>query len=175
VDLPARRQFRAALSWQIALAVYMQLISWIPLGRWNYQPCCAPGLQQLRQGALSWSDAIGTGVFLLPLMFFWVGMRWQRRWMMWFSLLAITIWVGLQLWTWWPPYLFGASQHWAEVYARAFADSTRILPRRGNHLPPDALHVVLQILLSGAAATGIRALLGWPKRRAPLSDRTGNA
>jgi hypothetical protein len=175
VDPPGRRQFRTALAWQIALAVYMQLISWIPLGHWNYQPCCAPGLELLRQGALSWIDAVGTGAFLLPLILFRLGVRWQRRWMMWFSLLAITIWLGLQLWTWWPPYVFGASQRWTEVYGRAFAGSTPILPRWGNHLPPDAMHIVLQVLLSGAAATGIMALLRQPKRCEPSSDSFGNA
>lgn len=175
MDPPARRQFRTALAWQIALAVYMQLISWIPLGRWNYQPCCAAGLQLLRQGKLSWSDGVGTSAFVLPLMSFWAGMRWQRRWMMWFSLLAITIWLGLQLWTWWPPYVFGASPRWADVYARAFAGSTRILPRRGSHLPPDAMHVVLQILLAGAAATGMTPLLRQRKRREPSSGRTEDA
>ena len=43
----AKRQDRTALAWQIGLAAYMQLISWVPLGRWNYQPCCPPGLEQL--------------------------------------------------------------------------------------------------------------------------------
>ena len=59
---------------------------------------------------------------------------------MWLAWLATAVWLGLQLWTWWPPYLFGASDRWSQVYARAFAESTPILPRWGNHLPPDAAY-----------------------------------
>jgi len=78
---------------------------------------------------------------------------------MWLALAATTIWLGLQLWTWWPPYLFGASERWSQVYARAFAQSTSILPRWGSHLPPDAAHFALQVLLSGSVATGGMALV----------------
>jgi len=66
------------------------------------------------------------------------------------------------VWAWWPPYLFGASAHWSQVYARAFAQTTPILPRWGNHLPPDALHLVLQILLVGTVITGGIAIMRQP-------------
>jgi len=152
-------EYRTALGWQIALALYMQLISWVPLGRWNYQPCCAPGLEQLRRGTLSASDGLMMVAFLLPVAVFWLGARRDWRWAMVLSLLPIGVWLGLQIWTWWPPYLFGASEHWSRVYARAFAESTPILPRWDNHLPPDAAHFVLQVLLAGSMATGTRAVL----------------
>ncbi len=142
-------EYRTALGWQIALALYMQLISWVPLGRWNYQPCCAPGLEQLRRGTLSASDGLMMVAFLLPVAVFWLGARRDWRWAMVLSLLPIGVWLGLQIWTWWPPY----------VYARAFAESTPILPRWDNHLPPDAAHFVLQVLLAGSMATGTRAVL----------------
>jgi hypothetical protein len=150
---------RTALAWQIGLAAYMQLISWVPLGRWNYQPCCASGLEQIRRGTLTVTDALGAAAFLLPAALFWLGARRQWRWAMWLALLATTVWLGLQVWTWWPPYLFGASAHWADVYARAFAQSTPLLPRWGNHLPPDGMHFVLQVLLAGTVVSGARALL----------------
>ena len=152
------RTYRTALVWQVALAAYMQLVTWVPLGRWNYQPCCATGLEQLRRGTLSPLDALGAAAFVLPLASFWWGARTGRRGAMWLSLVAIAVWLGLQLWSWWPPYIFGASDHWAEVYARAFAQSTGVLPHWGNHLPPDGMHVVLQVLLAGSAFTGTRAL-----------------
>lgn len=152
-------QYRTALFWQIGLAAYMQLISWFPLGRWNYQPCCPTGLELLRRGALPLSDVVGAGMFLLPVALFWLGARRAWRWAMWLALAATTIWLGLQIWTWWPPYLFGASEHWSEIYARAFAQSTPILPRWGNHLPPDAAHFTLQVLLAGSVTTGAMALL----------------
>ena len=77
---------------------------------------------------------------------------------MWLALASYMVWLGLQLWTWWPPYLIGASEHWSQVYERAFARSTPILPRWGNHLPPDAMHVVLQALLVGVVASGLTLL-----------------
>ena len=86
------------------------------------------------------------------------------------------VWLGLQLWTWRPPYLFGASEHWSQVYARAFARSTPILPRWANHLPPDALHFVLQLLLSGSVATGTMAVLRQPhgtRSSRPLQPTSG--
>ncbi len=72
--------------------------------------------------------------------------------------MAYAVWLGLQLWTWWPPYLFGASERWSRVYERAFSKSTPILPRWGSHLPPDAMHFVLQGLLVGVAASALIAL-----------------
>ena len=158
--------YRTALLWQIALAVYMQVISWFPLGRWNYQACCPPGLEALRRGTLTLGDAAGAGAFLLPLALFWLGARWEWRWAMWLAVVATTVWLALQLWTWWPPYLLGASDRWAQVYARAFAESTPILPGWGNHLPPDAMHFFLQLLLAAAVVTGGRALLRQPLRKA---------
>lgn len=50
------------------------------------------------------------------------------------------------------------------VYARAFAESTPILPRWGNHLPPDAAHFVLQVLLLSTVATGAMAVLRQKRR-----------
>ena len=53
---------RATLVWQLVLAVSMQLISWVPLGRWNYQPCCPPALQVLLIGTVvSGTRAIAAG------------------------------------------------------------------------------------------------------------------
>ena len=137
----------------------MQLILWVPLGRWNYQPCCPPGLKSLRQGTLEAGDAVGAAAFVLPFVMFWIGARREWRPMMWLAVVATMIWLGLQLVTWWPPYLFGASERWAQTYERAFSQSTPILPRWGNHLPPDAAHFVLQVLLSGAVISGVAALV----------------
>lgn len=152
-------QYRVALGWQIALALYMQVISWIPLGRWNYQPCCPTGFELLRRGDLAASDAAGAAAFVLPAAFFWVGARRGWRWAMGLSLLATAIWLVLQLVSWWPPYLFGASERWSVTYERAFAQATQVLPRWGRHLPPDAAHLVLQILLIGAVGASAKALL----------------
>jgi hypothetical protein len=159
VGRPADGSHRAACWWQVSLAVYMQAILWIPLGRWNYQPCCRTGLEQLRQGTLTFGDGLGAAVFVLPLLVFWWGTRQARRWALWLAIVSYAVWLGLQLWTWWPPYIRGASEQWSQVYARAFAQSTPILPRWGNHLPPDAAHFVLQVLLLAVVASGSLTLL----------------
>ena len=150
---------RAALGWQTGLAFYMQVVSWVPLGRWNHQPCCPTGLEQFRRGTLAVGDALGAAAFVLPLLVYWWGRRQGHRWAMWLSLASYAVWLGLQLWTWWPPYISGASARWAQVYERAFAHSTAILPRWGDHLPPDAMHLVLQILLLGVVVSGSLTLL----------------
>jgi hypothetical protein len=151
------RLWRQAIAWQIALAAYMQMISWLPLGRWNYQPCCPVAIDRAKRGALGAVDALGLAAFLLIPLVFALGRR-KHRWLAWLSISAYGVWLALQLGTWWPPYLFGASERWSRVYARAFADSTQWLPRWDNHLPPDAMHLVLQALLVGAMISGWRYL-----------------
>ena len=153
------KPYRTALVWQLALAAYMQLVSWVPLGRWNYQPCCPPALVLLRDGSASAADAAPLLLFVVPAAVFWVGARRKSRWTMALAVLATAIWLGLQIRSWWIAYIFGASEQWARVYARAFAQATAVLPRWGNHLPPDAMHLVLQILLVGAVVTGVRAIV----------------
>ena len=70
----ARERYRTALLWQLALAGYMQAISWVPLGRWNYQPCCPPGLEAIRRGTVTTGDVTGTLAFLLPAALFGVAL-----------------------------------------------------------------------------------------------------
>lgn len=146
------------LRWQVVLAAYMQLILWIPLGRWNYQPCCPTGWTQLTRGTLTLADALLGFAFVLPLVTFWLADRRGWRWAMWIAFAAYAVWLALQLVSWWVPYLLGASARWAAVYNRAFAQETQILPRWGRHLPPDAMHLVLQALLVAVLWTGIPAL-----------------
>src|SRR5512144_2225793 len=94
------RRYRAALVWQIALAAYMQLVSWVPLGRWNYQPCCPTGLELLGRGTLSTADVVGAFAFLLPAVVFLSGVVLEWRSAMGVAVLAIAVWLSLQLWSW---------------------------------------------------------------------------
>lgn len=158
-----------ALAWQLALAAYMQLVSWVPLGAWNRQPCCPPALTRLTAGTLGPTEAATLLAFLLLPTLFWIGAARGWRWAMGLSVLAHAVWLGLQLWTWWPPYLFGASERWSRVYARAFSESTSILPRWGDHLPPDAMHLVLQAFLVAVVVSGIGAITRSP-RGGPISN-----
>lgn len=42
---------------------------------------------------------------------------------------------------------------WKRIYAANFAPCVQLLPRWGDHLPPDGCHLVLQLLLAGALIT----------------------
>ena len=67
---------------------------------------------------------------------------------MWSCTLGYAIWLALQVKTWWVAYALGASDSWELVYRRVFSQSTQLLPSFGRHLPPDGMHLVLQILLT---------------------------
>jgi len=161
--MPNTRYLAAALSWQAALAAYMQLISWVPLGKWNYQPCCPTGLQLIESAKLTASEAATLGSFLLPFLVFVAAAVRRSAVLAWLSTLSLAVWLGLQLATWWPPYILGASEKWQDVYERAFAQATQLLPRVGNHLPPDAMHLALQALLLGSVVAS--AIASWRLRK----------
>jgi hypothetical protein len=144
---------------QFLLAVYFQMINWFSLGAWNDQPDFVPLINAATSGTIEWGDIGIVCAFLLPFLLFLFA-YWRRwRWLMWVGALGYTCWLSLQIQTWWIPYLFGASDHWQEVYHRVFAHSTKILPSFGNHLAPDAMHLTIQVLLSVIVASSIVGLV----------------
>lgn len=149
---------QSANRWQCALATYMQLISWVPLGQWNYQPCCPTAIERAISGRLTLGSVVALAIFLLIPAAWICAVNLRSRLLAGAALLACAIWLGLQIATWWPPYITGASPRWTRIYERAFAESTQVLPRWGAHLPPDAMHLVLQALLGGTLVRGVQ---GW--------------
>ena len=138
------RYLRISLAAQFLLAIYFQIINWCSLGLWNYQPGFVP---LLSSGAIEWRDVGSVSAFLLPFLLFSLA-YWRRwNWLMWVGAVGYGAWLYLQIQTWWVPYLFGASEHWQEVYNRVVSHSTKILPSFGNHLAPDAMHLTIQLLL----------------------------
>lgn len=126
---------KVALVSQGILLVYFQATMWLPLGGWNgsYEfHGVPPGLY------------LGMGIFQVVFLLAFIR---EIRWLMMAGLAFYLLWLGLQLYSWWVPYIFGASDQWQEVYSRAFESHFRFLPKFGNHLPPDAMHFVLQALL----------------------------
>lgn len=141
------KYLRISLVFQLLLAIYFQLINWFSLGSWNYQPGFVPMFNSVNSGKIQWGDIAILGVFLLPFLLFFLA-YWRRwNWLMWVGAIGYTIWIYLQIQTWWIPYLFGASEQWQKIYHRVFAYSTKILPSIGNHLAPDAMHLTIQLLL----------------------------
>lgn len=148
-----------SLAAQFLLAIYFQMVNWFSLGSWNDQPGFVPMLSSLISGRMQWEDAGSLGMFLLPFLLFALA-YWRRwNWLMWVGAFGYSVWLYLQIQTWWIPYLFGASKNWQEIYHRVFAHTTKILPSFGNHLAPDAMHLTIQLLLLVIVTNSITGLL----------------
>ena len=140
---------RAAIA-VAALGVYLQAVEWLDLFPWN----------DIRHGNGQATLDLAMAAATLGL----VSTLWISRgpWPAWLAVAALVVWGGLQALTWWPSYVFGASPGWRRVYARWFADTVQALPGDSAHLPPDANHLVLQLLI--LAALGASLAAAWPRR-----------
>ena len=150
---------RVSLFSQALLAGYFQVIQCLPLGRWNYQPGFTPFGVETIHGRATAPDVLLMAVFIVPFVAFWFAYSKGLRWLMWICTLGYTVWLTLQIKTWWVPYAFGASDSWARVYQRVFSQSTQLLPSAGRHLAPDGMHLVLQLLLTAVVVPAVIGLL----------------
>ncbi len=133
---------------QVTLALYFQMVQWIPFGKWNYQPGFDPLVVQAFHGSANVQDIALVGLFTLPVLVFWYAWGRELIWIMWVGLLGYVGWLAMEIQTWWIAYIFGASDTWMSVYQRVFSQSIKLLPSFGRHLAPDGLHFVLQVLLA---------------------------
>jgi hypothetical protein len=78
---------------------------------------------------------------------------------MWMQVGFYSVWMALQIMSWWVPYALGATDSQVQHYQRVFGQSTQLLPSFGRHLPPDGLHLVLQILLAAVLLSTVVGLL----------------
>ena len=153
------RYLQISLATQFLLAIYFQMVNWFSLGSWNDQPGFVPMFSSVISGRIQWEDAGILAMFLLPFLLFALA-YWRRwKWLMWVGAIGYGIWLYLQVQTWWIPYLFGASEHWQEIYHRVFVRTTKILPSFGNHLAPDAMHLTIQLLLFVIVTNSIAGLM----------------
>ena len=168
---------RVSLVAQAILACYFQAVQWLPLGNWNtqcpsgdevacglgHQGLSVPGFQPLSvlasAGRLSISDVLYCVAFTLPFWAFLFAFVRDLRWLMWLQVAVYSAWMALQVKSWWVPYLLGATDRQAERYQAVFASSTQLLPSFGRHLPPDGLHLVLQVLGASALIPAVVGLL----------------
>jgi hypothetical protein len=150
-----RAHRRAAVAVAV-LGVYLQVVEWVDLFPWN----------DVRTG--SGQEMLDLLLALLSVML--VGWMWtSRRWAQLVATLALAVWAALQVTTWWSPYLWGASPGWKRTWERWFSETVQVLPNDGVHLPPDANHLVLQLLI--LVALGLSAPAAWAgfRRPAPAS------
>jgi hypothetical protein len=147
--------FRRSAFLHCLLTGYLWLISWIPLGNWNRQRD-GTLLRELLSGQRMDAGDFGMLAFVtLPAVLFWIA---YKRNSFWFAIAALTldfVWLLLQIQSWWNPYIFGTSG-WQLAYAKG--PTTKILPSFNHHPAPDAMHVIISILLLAALITGISAL-----------------
>jgi hypothetical protein len=161
------KYLRVSLATQLFLAIYFQLINWFALGSWNDQHGFVPLYNLVISGKADWGDIGFVSAFLLPFLMFLLAYWKHWTWLMWVGAVGYSVWFYLQLKTWWFSYLFGASAHWQETYHRVFAHSTKILPSFGNHLAPDAMHLLIQLLLLVLIITLIIGLIKLQRKKQP--------
>ncbi len=155
----SNKWLRISLVAQVVLAIYFQLIQWIPLGKWNYQPGNSSLIQQCLTGKIDISDIGFTLLFALPVLLFYLAYRKRYIWLMWVGLVGYSGWLILEIQTWWVNYIFGASDGWMKTYNRVFSESTKILPSFGRHLAPDGMHLMIQLLLVIVVASLLTGLI----------------
>ncbi len=142
---------RVSLVSQIALLVYLELIEWVNLFPWN----------DVRRGNGQAGVDFVIGAVMAAAILATVR---RLRWGMAVAAALYAAWFWLQIDTWWIGYLRGAAPGWKRTYARLFSQTIHVLPATGDHLPPDACHLLLQLLIlaalisTGLAAGSTRAL-----------------
>jgi hypothetical protein len=113
------RRLNSAVTTQALLALYLQIVEWIPLGRWN----------NVANGNGQESTDITLAVLQTAiLLFFW--RRW--RWAMIAGSGLYCIWLYLEISSLWVPYIRGASPSTMRFYNHWFANTFKILPPIGN-------------------------------------------
>ena len=137
---------RAAIVCQTAVAAYLQIVEWIPLGHWN-NVTNGNGQGQL--------DVIIAVSQIAILICFWK--RW--RWLMLVGVAVNIWWAYMEIQSWWIPYFFGGSAQWMETYNHWFKNTWKILPAIGSHPVPDAEHTVLLALILCVIFTGLAAIV----------------
>ena len=135
---------------QIILATYFQVVVWFPLGSWNDQP--GKRLITLFSEGQAFAVLSFALAMLLPVLLFALSF-WKRQvWLMWVGLMGYSVWAGLQIQSWWIPWIFGADQR--ALSNQKFLERTyKIFPSSIGHPAPDAMHFVLDLLLFSAVVT----------------------
>lgn len=133
--MSALRWFKAALLLQILLLAYWLTIEVVSIFPWN-DLASRPAEYSIR-----WAVVKNALQLLAYMGLFAFGVRPIAM----LSVLGYGLYFGWQTWIWWKPYVLGADSAW-QTYAQSFAHTLKLLPASGTHIPPDAQHIVLQVL-----------------------------
>jgi hypothetical protein len=136
---------KTALAVQFVLAFYFQAILWFPLGAWNDQPG-ERLLAAVKSGDAPFAAFTFAFFMFLPTLLFALA-YWKRWfWLMWLGFCGNLVWGIMQFQSWWIPYIFGADAR--ALKNESYLERTyKILPSFPNHPAPDAMHLVLDLLL----------------------------
>jgi hypothetical protein len=126
--------FVISIASQALLLVYLEVIEWIDMFPWN----------DVRRGNGQEGLDIALGLLMASAI-----LATYRRWRIGMvgAVLVYVVWLSLQIGTFWTAYIGGASPQWQRIHAANFAQTIQWLPGWGTHLPPDASHFILQVLL----------------------------
>ena len=149
---PGLRQSRVAALAVAALGIYLEIVEWVDLSPWNKFVDGSNGQEML-------DVALGAGLALLALAL-WRGGRLAAL----AATAGLAAWAWLQIDTFWIPFFQGASPAWRRAYEKWFGDTVHWIPASGDRLPPDANHLVLQILIVAALALALNALFAALRR-----------
>jgi hypothetical protein len=138
---------RLALASQALLLLYLQVIEWVDLYPWN----------DVRRGNGQEVLDVLLGAFM-GMALVATARRWRSGLVI--AALGYAVWMYLQVVTFWVPYATGASARWQRIHAAHFAQTIQWLPSWDDHLPPDASHFVLQLLLLFALGATVASARG---------------
>ena len=136
MTVSALRWFKIALIFQIALVAYVLTISVVDLFPWN-------DVEALPAGREFGRIIAGN---TLPLLFYLAIFTLGVRALGVLSIVGLAGYLLWQLWAWWKPYLLDADAAYRAYYAEHFSRTLKMLPVHAANLPPDAQHLVLQLL-----------------------------
>jgi hypothetical protein len=121
----------------ILLFAYYTVDRWMPLGNWN--------------GQYRWpvqNDQFSLDIFVCAVLLAFIFIfRSNFRAGMICGASLLGLWVYFHLQSWWIPYFRGVSSPAAMAFHQQFLQHTQLLPKYGNHFPPDAEHAVIDVFV----------------------------
>lgn len=133
----ALRWFQAAIVLQVLLLAYWLAIEVVGLFPWN-DLAARPDDYDLAQ-----SVALNALPQLAFMALFALGVRVTAA----VSAIGYGVYLAVQLWVWWKPFVMKADANWYGRYTELYSRTVKLLPPEGLRLAPDAQHLALQALI----------------------------